>query len=123
MLGSLRSEIVCSRCSNNWMVGFLLAASFSGPAFSAPAFSFCRPHGLAQSHQPAFARLLLKTTSTQEGWGARLFREGRQTEDAQQIRKKKTMKTTSQKNSSELGSRAAQLSSEAPAAARKHDGE
>ena len=33
------------------------------------------------------------------------------------------MKTTSQKNSSELVSRAAQLTSEAPAAARKHDGE
>jgi hypothetical protein len=38
--------------------------------------------------------------SHEGGLGARLFREGRRTEDAQQSSKKKTMKTTSQKNNS-----------------------
>ena len=49
------------------------------------------------------------------GLGARLFREGRQTEDAQAEQKKKTMKTTSQKNNSGLVSRSAQSSSPTPA--------
>jgi hypothetical protein len=62
--------------------------------------------------------------SHEGGLGARLFREGRQTEYAQQIRKKKHMKTTSQKKNSELVSRSAQLISyTAPQAPRKHDAE
>jgi hypothetical protein len=40
---------------------------------------------------------LLKTTSTGEGWRLGFKREGRRTEDAQQSRKKKTMKTNTQK--------------------------
>jgi hypothetical protein len=44
------------------------------------------------------------------GLAAPLFREGRRTEDAQQSRKKKTMKTNT-KNQIGLGSRSAQLSS------------
>ena len=53
------------------------------------------------------------------GLAAPLFREGRQTEDAQQSRKKKTMKTTSQTNNSGLGSRSAQWSSENNQAPKK----
>ena len=48
---------------------------------------------------------------TGEGWRLRFFREGRRTENAQQSRKKKTMKTNS-KNQIGLGSRSAQSSSE-----------
>ena len=50
------------------------------------------------------------------GPGLPLFHEGRRTEDAQQSRKKKTMKTNTQ-NKSGLGSRSAQLSSNNTAAA------
>jgi hypothetical protein len=50
------------------------------------------------------------------GLAAPLFSEGRRTEDAQQSRKKKTMKTNTQKKSG-LGSRSAQLSSNNTAAA------
>jgi len=50
------------------------------------------------------------------GLAAPLFSEGRRTEDAQQSRKKKTMKTNTKKQSG-LGSRSAQLSSNNTAAA------
>jgi len=49
------------------------------------------------------------------GLGPPLSHEGRRTEDAQQSRKKKTMKTTSQKKQVGLGARSAQLSSSTPA--------
>jgi hypothetical protein len=67
--------------------------------------------------------------SHEGGLGARLFREGRRTKDAQQSRKKKTMKTN-QKNQIGLKSKSAQLSSTntpetqsavAPATAAKPD--
>jgi hypothetical protein len=45
------------------------------------------------------------------GLGLPLFHEGRRTEDAQQSRKKKTMKTNNKKSVQGLGSRSAQLSS------------
>jgi hypothetical protein len=50
------------------------------------------------------------------GLGLPLFHEGRRTEDAQQSRKKKTMKTNTKKSIG-LGSRSAQLSSNNTAAA------
>ena len=53
---------------------------------------------------------------------APLFREGRRTEDAQQSRKKKTMKTNNKKSVQGLGSRSAQLSSNStPAQPEKKD--
>ena len=77
-------------------------------------FCFCvflrRPHGLADETSPPTRGDLLKTTSTGEGWRLGCNREGRRTENAQQSRKKKTMKTNTQ-NKSGLGSRSAQLSS------------
>jgi hypothetical protein len=57
-----------------------------------------------------------KDYSHEGGLGLPLFHEGRRTEDAQQSRKKKTMKTN-QKNQIGLGSRSAQLSSNNTAAA------
>ena len=96
------------------------AASFSSPAFSARV-SFCRPHGLAQDTSPP-CTVPSEAYAHAGGLGARLFREGRQTEYAQQSRKKKTMKTTSQKTGSELVSRSAQLSSSStPAQPEKKD--
>ena len=48
---------------------FVKAAPFSMPFFLQPLTKSRSPcHGLALTHQPAIARLLLKTTSTQEGW-------------------------------------------------------
>jgi len=57
-----------------------------------------------------------KDDSRGGGLGLPLFHEGRRTEDAQQSRKKKTMKTNTQ-NKSGLVSRSAQLSSNNTAAA------
>jgi hypothetical protein len=69
-----------------------------------------RPHGLAQDTSPPFV-VPSEDHSHEGGLGARLFREGRRTKDAQQSRKKKHMKTTSQKNQIGLKSKSAQLSS------------
>jgi hypothetical protein len=82
--------------------------------FNAGFFCFCafihRPHGLAQDSSPPFV-VPSEDHSHEGGLGARLFREGRRTKDAQQSRKKKHMKTTSQKNQVGLKSKSAQLSS------------
>ena len=82
--------------------------------FNAGFFCFCvflhRPHGLAQDSSPPFV-VPSEDHSHEGGLGARLFREGRRTKDAQQSRKKKHMKTTSQKNQIGLKSKSAQLSS------------
>jgi len=83
---------------------------FSSPVFSALRF-FLSP---SQRRRIPPARPLVvpsKDYSHGGGLAAPLFCEGRQTEYAQQSRKKKTMKTTSQKNNSRLKSRSAQLSS------------
>ena len=99
--------------------------------FNAGFFCFCafihRPHGLAQDTSPPFV-VPSEDHSHEGGLGARLFREGRRTKDAQQSRKKKHMKTTSQKNQVGLKSKSAQLSSTpetqsavAPAPAAKPD--
>src|ERR1017187_2596386 len=82
-------------------------------AFQVVFFLLCvslhRPHGLARHTSPPFV-VPSEDYSHEGGLGARLFREGRRTEDAQQSRKKKTMKTHTQIKSG-LGSRSAQLSS------------
>ena len=75
---------------------FVSAVSFSSPAFLL-AVSLHRPHGVAA--QPARPLVVPSEAYAHEGGlAAPLSREGRRTEDAQQSRKKKTMKTTSQKN-------------------------
>jgi hypothetical protein len=84
-------------------------AAFSGPAFSAPALSSIALTASPQN-QPARSRCPLKVTPTGEGLAAPLFREGRRTKDAQQSRKKKTMKTNRKKQIG-LKSKSAQLSS------------
>jgi len=74
---------------NDWF--FVWAASFSVPAFSAPAFL-----SVALTALPTAPARPLAAPSEDYfhggGLGARLFREGRQTEYAQQISKKKHMK-------------------------------
>ena len=100
-----------ARCARIMEKRFFLCGSFVFSAgFFCSCVSFCRPHGLAQDSSPPFV-VPSEDYSHEGGLGARLFREGRQTEYAQQSRKKKTMKTTSQKTGSELVSRSAQLSS------------
>ncbi len=74
------------------------------------AYFFLSPSRRRRTHQPARSWRLLKSTSTGEGWRLRFFREGRRTKDAQQSRKKKTMKTNT-KNQIGLKSKSAQLSS------------
>ena len=88
---------------------FVSAASFSSPVFSARRFS-PSPSRPCPKTSPPFV-VPSEDYSHEGGLGARLFREGRRTEDAQQSSKKKTMKTTSQKNNSGLRARSAQLSS------------
>src|ERR1017187_2664915 len=82
---------------------------FSGPAFSAPALS-----SIALTASPTAPARPLVAPSEEHfhggGLAAPLFREGRRTKDAQQSRKKKTMKTN-QKNQIGLKSKSAQLSS------------
>jgi hypothetical protein len=53
----------------------------------------------------------LKTTPTGEGWRLRFFVKGDRPNTHSRAEKKKTMKTTSQKNNSRLMSRSAQLNS------------
>ena len=84
------------------MVGFFVeAAPFSVPAFSAPAFL-----SVALTASPIASARPLAAPSKDYfhggGLAAPLFREGRQTEYAQQSSKKKHMKTTSQKKSNRL---------------------
>jgi hypothetical protein len=106
----------------DWLLKCFCVGSFvfkSG--FFCSRISFCRPHGLAQHTSPP-CTVPSEAYAHAGGLGARLFREGRQTEYAQQSRKKKTMKTTSQKTGSELVSRSAQLSSSStPAQPEKKD--
>jgi hypothetical protein len=82
---------------------------FSGPAFSAPALS-----SIALTASPTAPARPLVAPSEEHfhggGLAAPLFREGRRTKDAQQSRKKKTMKTNT-KNQIGLGSKSAQSSS------------
>jgi hypothetical protein len=74
-------------------------ASFSSPAFSAAASLSIALTASAQ--RPARPLTVpSKDYSRGGGPGLPLFSEGRRTEDAQQSRKKKTMKTTSQKKNS-----------------------
>lgn len=80
------------------------------PPFSAPAFLSVALTASPQN-QPAHSWRPSEDHFHGGGLAARLWCEGRQTEYAQQSRKKKHMKTTSQKNNSELESRSAQLSS------------
>ena len=98
-----------------------VGSAFSSPVFSAPRF-FLSP---SQRRRITPARPLVvpsKDYSHGGGLAAPLFCEGRQTEYAQQSRKKKTMKTTSQKTGSGLKSRSAQLSSSStPAQPEKKD--
>jgi hypothetical protein len=84
-------------------------AAFSGPAFSAPALSSI---ALTASPTAPARPLVVPSEAYAHGGGlaAPLFREGRRTKDAQQSRKKKTMKTN-QKNQIGLKSKSAQLSS------------
>jgi hypothetical protein len=83
------------------------------PVFRSGFFCSCafirRPHGVAA--KPA-RPLAVPSEAYAHGGGlaAPLFREGRRTKDAQQSRKKKTMKTN-QKNQIGLKSKSAQLSS------------
>jgi len=85
------------------------ASAFSGPGFSAPALS-----SIALTASPTAPARPLVAPSEEHfhggGLAAPLFREGRRTKDAQQSRKKKTMKTN-QKNQIGLKSKSAQLSS------------
>ena len=78
--------------------------------FFCSRFFLSPSHGLAHHTSPP-CTVPSEAYAHAGGLGARLFREGRQTEYAQQSRKKKTMKTTSQKTGSGLKSRSAQLSS------------
>jgi len=98
-----------------------VGSAFSSPVFSAPRF-FLSP---SQRRRITPARPLVvpsKDYSHGGGLAAPLFCDGRQTEYAQQSRKKKTMKTTSQKTGSGLKSRSAQLSSSStPAQPEKKD--
>jgi hypothetical protein len=104
------------------LVGFCVGSFVFKSGFFCSRISFCRPHGLAQDTSPP-CTVPSEAYAHAGGLGARLFREGRQTEYAQQSRKKKTMKTTSQKTGSELVSRSAQLSSSStPAQPEKKDG-
>ena len=67
---------------------------------------------MASATEPARPRVVpSEDHSHGGGLGLPLFHEGRRTEDAQQSRKKKTMKTTSQKKQVGLGARSAQSSS------------
>jgi len=72
---------------------------FSSPFFSARRFS---PSPSRRRRIPPARPLVVPPEGYSHGGGlaAPLFREGRWTEDAQQSSKKKTMKTTSQKNNS-----------------------
>ena len=100
---------------------FVKAASFSMPFF------LQAPHscGLLVTASPkAPARpLVVPSEDSSHGGGlaAPLFREGRQTEYAQQSSKKKHMKTTSQKNTKGLVSRSAQLTSDTAPQAQATD--
>jgi len=85
------------------------APAFSGRLFFCPAFLSVALTAAPQV-QPAHSWFPSEDSSHGGGLAARLNGEGRQTEDAQQSRKKKTMKTSSQ-NNSELESRSAQSSS------------
>ena len=69
-----------------------MAACHSGPFFSAPAFLSV---ALTASPTNTSPPLVVPSEDYSHGGGlaARLFSEGRRTEDAQQSRKKKTMKT------------------------------
>jgi hypothetical protein len=76
---------------------------------------FCPPFlsiALTASPNTSARPLVVPSEDHSHGGGlaAPLFREGRRTEDAQQSRKKKTMKTNT-KNQNGLGSKTAQLSS------------
>ena len=89
--------------------------------FFCSRFFLSPSHGLAHHTSPP-CTVPSEAYAHAGGLGARLFREGRQTEYAQQSRKKKTMKTTSQKTGSGLKSRSAQLSSSStPAQPEKKD--
>jgi hypothetical protein len=82
----------------------------SGPFFSAAALLSIAL--MASATEPARPRVVpSEDHSHGGGLGLPLFHEGRRTEDAQQSRKKKTMKTTSQKKQVGLGARSAQSSS------------
>jgi hypothetical protein len=101
----------------DWLEKSFCVGSFVFKSGFSARVSFCRPHGVAPTparptRRPSYGFL------PQGGLAAPLFRDGRQTEYAQQSRKKKTMKTTSQKTGSELVSRSAQLSSSSTPAAQ-----
>ena len=106
MISSLRSWIVCSLRSKNKWGWFFCEGRFVFKSFFhcslkplSRAVALSRPR---LKHQPAIARLLLKTTSTQEGWGLGFSRTRRPTDEGRAVHKKKTMKTTSQKKSNRL---------------------
>ena len=80
------------------------------PAFSASAL-FSIALTASPKDQPAHSWRPSEEHFHGGGLAAPLFREGRRTKDAQQSRKKKHMKTTSQKNQIGLKSKSAQLSS------------
>ena len=74
MIGSLRSWIVCSRCSENKWVGFFVkAASFSMPFFPLTRHS-CGRLVTASPKTPARPSWFpLKITPTGEGWRLGFF--------------------------------------------------
>ena len=89
--------------------------------FFCPPFLSVARHCVAKDTSPP---LVVPSKDYSHGGGleAPLFSEGRQTEDAQQSRKKKTMKTNNKKSVQGLVSRSAQLSSNnTPAQPEKKD--
>src|SRR6516162_8108983 len=80
-------------------VGFFVKGSFVFRSFFSARVVIHRPHCVV--HKQASPLVVPSEAYAHGGWpGTPLISEGRRTEDAQQSRKKKTMKTTSQKNNS-----------------------
>src|SRR6516162_3331192 len=78
-------------------VGFFVKGSFVFRSFFSARVVIHRPHCVV--HKQASPLVVPSEAYAHGGWpGTPLISEGRRTEDAQQSRKKKTMKTTSQKN-------------------------
>jgi hypothetical protein len=96
------------RCLNKPMISFsMIYISFNPAKNLSVNLLFYRWYRHRRRCKSPFSFFMILQIAKREGLAAPLFCDGRQTEYAQQSRKKKTMKTSSQKTGSGLKSRSA----------------